>query len=314
MSLSFKKFIEFVEIEGDVSDEQINEIFGMFKNNQKIEKLRKEREKLKNMSSEKKAELDQALKDFAAGRKTPVTDRVKGALKDVDWDEVLSPEDRKYQAKNDRRMATEAKSDVEHALKMVKAAGFPYKGKTLDALRKEHAKELLSNDYHDQWHMRVSDALGMSRMNKDALETLAEAVDPALKRAKDLIKTAGFGYKGKTLDALRKEHAKTLLGSDYHDQWHMRVSDALGMTRMNKDALEKIAEAKANVKAFKVEVPKDTTDQQIYDFIEDQSVVTIEHFDRKGNIVYFYPHFEHDYDPHMTGVMQAAFNRFIKHK
>ena len=188
MSLSFKKFIEFVEIEGDVSDEQINEIFGLFKNNQKIDKLRKEREKLKGMSAEKKAQLDQALKDFAAGRKTAVTDRVKGALKDVDWDDVLSADDRKYLAKRDR-MATEAADAEDHVLK--------------------------------------------------------EAV---------------------------------------------------------------------TVKAFKVEVPKDTTDQQIYDFIEDQSVVTIEHFDRKGNIVYFYPHFEHDYDPHMTGVMQAAFNRFIKHK
>lgn len=178
MSISFKKFIEFVEFDGDVSDEQINEIFGLFKNNQKIDKLRKEREKLKGMSAEKKAELDQALKDFAAGRKTAVTDRVKGALKDVDWDDVLGADDRKYLAKRDR-MTT-------------------------------------------------------------------EAIQPT-------------------------------------------------------------------IKAFKVQVPKQTTDQQIRDFIEDQSAVTIEHFERKGNTVYFYPHFEHDYDPHMTGVMQAAFNRFIKH-
>lgn len=247
MSISFKKFIEFVEFDGDVSDEQINEIFGLFRNNQKIDKLRKEREKLKGMSAEKKAELDQALKDFAAGRKTAVTDRVKGALKDVDWDDVLGADDRKYLAKRDR-MTTESKDDVSYALKMVKAAGFPYKGKTLDALRKEHAKELLSSDYHDQWHMRVSDALGMSRMNKDALEKIAE-----------------------------------------------------GLT-----------EAAGKVKAFKIEIPKGLSDRAIHGFIEDQSVVTIEDFERKGNVVYLYPHFEHDYDPHMTGAMQSAFNRYLK--
>lgn len=245
MSISFKKFIEFVEFDGDVSDEQINEIFGLFKNNQKIDKLRKEREKLKGMSAEKKAELDQALKDFAAGRKTAVTDRVKGALKDVDWDDVLGADDRKYLAKRDRMATEAANSTLQHALDMIKRAGFPYKGKTLDALRKEHAKELLDNDYVDQWHMRVSDALGMSRMNKDALEKLVESAVP-------------------------------------------------------------------KVKAFKVEVPKQTTDEQILNFIEDQSVVTIEYFNRKGNTVYFYPYFEHDYDPHMTGAMQAAFNRFIR--
>ena len=246
MTISFKKFIEFVEFDGDVSDEQINEIFGLFRNNQKIDKLRKEREKLKGMSAEKKAELDQALKDFAAGRKTAVTDRVKGALKDVDWDDVLGADDRKYLAKRDR-MTTESKDDVSYALKMVKAAGFPYKGKTLDALRKEHAKELLSSDYHDQWHMRVSDALGMSRMNKDALEKIAE-----------------------------------------------------GLT-----------ESAGKVKAFKIEIPKGLSDNAIHDFIEDQSVVTIEDFERKGNVVYLYPHFEHDYDPHMTGAMQSAFNRYL---
>jgi hypothetical protein len=67
-----------------------------------------------------------------------------------------------------------------------------------------------------------------------------------------------------------------------------------------------------NVKAFKVEIPPGITDSAIWDFIEDQSVVTIEDFERKGKVVYFYPHFDHDYDPHMAGAMQAAFNRYLK--
>lgn len=181
MSLSFKKFMTFVNLEGDVSDEQINEIFGLFRNNKKIDDLKKQREKLKGMSADKKREIDQALKDFAAGKKTQVTDRVKGALKDVDWDDVLNADDRKFNARRDR--------------------------------------------------------LAMSSTN----------------------------------------------------------------------------EAKApTVKAFKIEIPQGLTDSAIWDFINDQSVVTIEDFERKGNIVYLYPHFEHDHDPHMGAVMQAAFNRYLK--
>ena len=74
------------------------------------------------------------------------------------------------------------------------------------------------------------------------LKRVSEANDPALKYAMDMVKRAGFSYKGKTLNALRKEHAKELLSNQYTDQWHMRVSDALGMSEMNKDALEKLAE------------------------------------------------------------------------
>jgi hypothetical protein len=130
------------------------------------------------MSADKKREIDQALKDFAAGKKTPIAGRVAGALKDVDWDEVLSADDRSANYRHDRRMATEAKAPT--------------------------------------------------------------------------------------------------------------------------------------VKAFKIEIPQGLTDSAIWDFINDQSVVTIEDFERKGNIVYLYPHFEHDHDPHMGAVMQAAFNRYLK--
>ncbi len=96
--LSFKTFAKFVDLEGEVSDEQINEIFGLFKNNSKVEKLRKEREKLKNMSAEKKAQIDRALQDFASGDK-PLP---AGAHKDVTWDDILSVGDRKVLKRQDK--------------------------------------------------------------------------------------------------------------------------------------------------------------------------------------------------------------------
>lgn len=105
--ISFKKFVEYVNLDGDVSDAQINEIFGMFRNNVKLDKLKKEREKLKGMSSQKRAELDKALRDFADGKQVKITDRVKGAIKDIDWDAALDSADRKFHAKRDRAMATE---------------------------------------------------------------------------------------------------------------------------------------------------------------------------------------------------------------
>lgn len=94
-NVSFKKFVSFVNLEGDVSDEQINEIFGLFKNNDKVEKLKKERERLKGMSDKKKAELDQALKDFKDGKK-PNTELPKGAQ------DALDSRDRKMLAKMDK--------------------------------------------------------------------------------------------------------------------------------------------------------------------------------------------------------------------
>jgi hypothetical protein len=88
--------------------QEVNEIFGLFKNNAKIEKIRKEREKLKNQSAAKKAELDKALKDFAAGRKpTPA-----GAIALNDLEDALSADDRKFLAKRDRMAAESLKEDV----------------------------------------------------------------------------------------------------------------------------------------------------------------------------------------------------------
>ena len=100
-NVSFKKFVSFVNREGDVSDEQINEIFGLFKNNDKVEKLKKERERLKGMSDKKKAELDQALKDFKDGKK-PNTELPKGAQDKATWDDALDSRDRTMLAKMDK--------------------------------------------------------------------------------------------------------------------------------------------------------------------------------------------------------------------
>ncbi len=114
MSFTFKKFVEYVEIDGEPSDEQINEIFGLFRNNKKLDQLKAQREKLKGMDAKKKAELDQALKDFAAGKKpTP-----KGAIALADLEDALGADDRKFLAKRDR-MAEARLSEVRFSKKKV---------------------------------------------------------------------------------------------------------------------------------------------------------------------------------------------------
>jgi hypothetical protein len=112
--VSFKKFNEFVETGDELSDEQINEIFGLFRNNAKLDKLKKERERLKGMSSEKKKELDAALAAWAAGDKKKVTPAAKaaGANDDADWDDVLDSRDRKVLAKQDKVNDLKAKNQT----------------------------------------------------------------------------------------------------------------------------------------------------------------------------------------------------------
>lgn len=45
-SFTFKNFLSFVENEEELSDEQICEIFGIFRNNDKVEKLRQQKREL----------------------------------------------------------------------------------------------------------------------------------------------------------------------------------------------------------------------------------------------------------------------------
>ena len=46
MTVTFKKFVEFVDLE-TVSEEQIDEIFGVFSNNKKLDKLKAQRDELR---------------------------------------------------------------------------------------------------------------------------------------------------------------------------------------------------------------------------------------------------------------------------
>ena len=64
MKQSFKQFSKFVDASDDelanLSEEQLNEIFGIFRNNAKIDAAKAQREKLKKAEQDKKAELDKA--------------------------------------------------------------------------------------------------------------------------------------------------------------------------------------------------------------------------------------------------------------
>jgi hypothetical protein len=185
--ITFKKFVNYVDLEGDVSDEQINEIFGLFRNNQKLDALKKKRAELKTKSAAQKADLDKALADFRDGKKpTP-----KGQIALRDLEDALSSDDRKALAKHDTA---------------------------------ERRRE-------------------MAYSRAAAMESLDEAKN-------------------------------------------------------------------TTVKAFKLNIPKDVPDDKIHEFVEDQAIVTIEGFERKGDVVYFYPHFEHDYSPDMARALASAWNRF----
>lgn len=96
---SFKQFQTFIDLEGEVTDEQINEIFGIFRNNSKLQKLRSEREKLKGRSVEKSAEIDAALKKFGTNK--------QGVISNDDLENALDPADRKRLSHDDKTRAKE---------------------------------------------------------------------------------------------------------------------------------------------------------------------------------------------------------------
>ena len=56
MSIKFKKYVEYVSQEEELTEAQLDEIFGLFKNNQKIEKIKADREKLKQDTAKKVAD------------------------------------------------------------------------------------------------------------------------------------------------------------------------------------------------------------------------------------------------------------------
>jgi hypothetical protein len=65
-NITFKQFNTFMSIEGEPTDEQINEIFGVFKNNKKIDDLKKKRAELTAAQKADKARKDAIMKTAAA--------------------------------------------------------------------------------------------------------------------------------------------------------------------------------------------------------------------------------------------------------
>lgn len=70
MTVTFKKFVEFVDLE-TVSEEQIDEIFGVFSNNKKLDKLKAQRDELRAKLNDPKRN---AAWDKAKGKADPKKD------------------------------------------------------------------------------------------------------------------------------------------------------------------------------------------------------------------------------------------------
>jgi hypothetical protein len=97
VDISFKKFLSFVSSDEHMSDEQITEIFGLFKNNAKLDKLKAEREKLKAAKEAKGKELDKALHAWKTDKKVN-----SGVISDDDLHQSLGAGDRKALYKSDK--------------------------------------------------------------------------------------------------------------------------------------------------------------------------------------------------------------------
>lgn len=133
--ISFKKFSIFVDTDGEVSNDQITEIFGLFQNNSKIEKLKAEREKLKGQKATKGAALDQALKDMAAGKKP-------GVMSDADLEKSLDSRDRSALAKGDKMSDYEA-TVIRRKLKMPEEVDANDVHQVLEYLADKHLTSLI---------------------------------------------------------------------------------------------------------------------------------------------------------------------------
>ena len=281
--------------------------------------------------------------------------RVKGALSDTDWDEVLQPGDRAAIRRNDAEVArqsrkpafeaTEVMSDwlkkmladagfrasaidlsdtgdgyymslekYESSVKpALKAAGYKLKPKTRDVqkyapdifMMKGATDRGLSFDFYDDNDGEVCVHAFGPVSGKESKTTANQIFDHVKTSAEDYESQGGRITKTFITQSVAVFKAEKSVADE-------AKSKLLRFYGLNESVeTDELSEA-VNVKAFKIEVPDDLEDDEIWDFINDQSVVTIEDFKRKGNIVYLYPHFEHDYDPHMTGVMQSAFNRYLK--
>jgi hypothetical protein len=111
--VSFKKFLTFVDLAEDPSDEQIQEIFGFFQNNKKADELKKKRDALKAQQDAKRKEIQKkkdelwaAARDRVAGKTLPAigiqptgrtSQAAQGRAAERDWvasmaNESVSPE------------------------------------------------------------------------------------------------------------------------------------------------------------------------------------------------------------------------------
>jgi hypothetical protein len=63
MSLSFKQFNQLASLPEAATDDQINEIFGVFRNNERVEKLKAKQAELLAKRKEKQDQLKKAMSD-----------------------------------------------------------------------------------------------------------------------------------------------------------------------------------------------------------------------------------------------------------
>jgi len=167
--ISFKKFSAFIDSDGEVSNEQITEIFGLFKNNSKIEKLKAEREKLKGQKASKGAALDQALKDMAAGKKP-------GVMSDIDLEKSLNSRDRSALAKGDKMSDYEA-TVISRKLKMSEDVNSNDVYRVLEQLADKHLVSLIKK-YGIFNTEQLADQLFMESRNSER-EVLTKHIDYA---------------------------------------------------------------------------------------------------------------------------------------
>lgn len=66
--ISFKNFSTFVDLNEEPSPEQLQELFGLFRNNEKLNAIKKKKEELKAAEEKKKKEISQA-KDAAFAKR-----------------------------------------------------------------------------------------------------------------------------------------------------------------------------------------------------------------------------------------------------
>jgi len=107
--ISFKQFLTIVDQDTEPTAAQLDEIFGIFRNNAKLDKIKKQQAELhakrKELRDKKAAALTKKDTGWSGSLGAP-----KGGIADADWDNALDSRDRKFLAKKDRmNMATEAR-------------------------------------------------------------------------------------------------------------------------------------------------------------------------------------------------------------